>query len=174
MAAFSSVVSVRLLLEAGAVVDVQKEDGQVPLHSAGLSGQTSADKQDIVSLLCSAKSMKHINSQDSEGGSPVFDYLDEIACVKILVQHGARLDISDTMGKTILHHICIQDKSDTLETILRLASDPTIATLADHDGNTPLLDCLSHGSHACAMALQELEDVGQTIDIMAGPQLTTL
>jgi len=85
--------------------------------------------------------------------------------VKILVQHGARLDISDTMGEITLHHICIQDKSDTLETIFRLTSDPTIATLADHDGNTPLLDCLSHGSHACAMALLELEDIGQMIDI---------
>jgi len=164
MAAFSSEASVRLLLEAGADVDVQQEDGQVPLHSVGLSGQSSADKQKIVSLLCSVQSMKHVNIQDNEGRSPVFEYLDETECIETIVQHGARLDLLDTMGKTVLHYTCIQDKSDTLGTVLRLAAEPTIATATGHDRTTPLMEALVHGSRKCAMLLLNLEDVGETID----------
>ena len=164
MAAFSSEVSVRLLLEAGADINVQQEDGQVPLHSVGLSGQASADKQKIVSLLCSVGSTKNINVQDSEGRSPIFEYLDESECIEILVRHGARFDILDTTGKTILHHTCIQDKSGTLETILRLATDTAIATVTDHHRTTPLMEALVHGSKKCAMILLNLEDVGETID----------
>ncbi len=162
VAAWCSAACVKLLLEAGADPDAQQEDGQVPLHCAGLSGR-GPDRQKIVSLLCGAGSRHHINTQDVDGRPPVFDFIDDVNCLEMLVSHDARLDLYDYSGKNIFHHICIQGESDALRTLLRFAEDPINATMKDHDGNTPLIEALCHGNIDCALILLELEDVGDII-----------
>ena len=162
VASWCSAACVKLLLEAGADPDVQQEDGQVPLHCAGLSG-AGPDRREIVSLLCGAGSTKHINTQDVDGRPPIFDFLDDSECLEILVNHGARLELADNEGKTLFHHACIQDESHALRTVLDLGVDPGTATVKDRDGNTPLIEALSHGSTDCAMVLLELDDVGDIV-----------
>lgn len=162
LAAWSTAACVKLLLEAGAEPDVRQEDGQVPLHCAGLSGR-GPDRREIVSLLCSAKSKNHINSQDVDGRPPIFDFLDDPECIKILIHHGARLDLTDDSGKSVFHHACKQDESEALRIMLRLADDTTIPAVKDHEGNSPLMEALCNSSIDCAMVLLELEDVGDII-----------
>jgi len=162
LSTWCSAACVKLLLEAGADPNVQQEDGQVPLHCAGLSGQGS-DRREIVSLLCSVESKTHINTQDSDGRPPIFDLLDDSDCIEMLIQSGADLRLCDLSRRTFFHHACIQDESDALRTALRLDIDPTIATMEDEDGNTALMTALSYGCSESAKVLLELSDMGNTV-----------
>ena len=137
VAAWCSAASVKLLLDAGADPDVREENGQVPLHCAGLS-EDGPDRRQIAALLCEAKtttstgggdsgrgssssSNDHINAQDLDGRPPIFDFLDDPDCVELLVRHGARLDIADYTGNNVLHHACLQGEIKSLEAIFDLA-----------------------------------------------------
>ncbi|KAF2475797.1 ankyrin [Lindgomyces ingoldianus] len=162
VASWCSAACVSLLLEAGADTDAQQEDGQVPLHCAGLSGR-SLDRRDIVSLLCNSKSKKHINIQDADGRPPIFDFLDDQECIEILLQNGARLDLTDESGKNIIHHACIQDEKESLKLLLCEAGDTNIATANDLSGNSPLIEAFCNSSIECALIMLELDDVGDII-----------
>ena len=162
VAAWCSAACVKLLLEAGASPSIRQEDGQVPLHCAGLSGK-GPDRRDIVFLLCSTESREHINIQDADGRPPLFDFLDDSECVEILIKHGAQMDLIDNLGMTFFHHACIQDESDALRTVLRLNADPLIATKEDYEGDTPLMKALYHQSVECALVLLELEYIGDIV-----------
>lgn len=119
VASWCSAACVKLLLEAGAAPDVQQEDGQVALHCAGLS-ERSSNRRAIASLLCGTDNNLHINMQDIDGRPPLFDFLDDPDCVRILLQHGAKLDVIDGCGKTILHHACCQGESASLNYCWRI------------------------------------------------------
>ena len=159
----SSVDCVKRLLEAGADRDVRQEDLQVPLHCAGLSGQGEVRRQ-IVTLLCGGENGSHINSQDVDGRSPLFDFLDDPVCIELLMDHGARLDILDNSGKSAFHHACTQDEGDALKTLLRLSPPGSVMVwVKDHEGNTALIEALQHRSVSCAMVILELHDVGDIV-----------
>ena len=150
-------------MDAGADRNVRQEDNQVPLHCAGLS-ERGEIRRKIVALLCGRETEPHINVQDADGRPPIFDFLDDPICMQILVDHGARLDLLDNLGRSVFHHACIQDEYGALKTLLRLSSaDSIIVTVKDHDGNTALIHALHHGSKDCAIALLQLDDVGDIV-----------
>jgi len=163
VAAWGSVGCVKRLLEAGADRGVRQEDKQVPLHCAGLSRRGEVRRK-IVALLCGGENGPHVNAQDVDGRPPIFDFLDDPVCIHALMQHGARLDLLDSSGKSAFHHTCMQDESDALRTLLRLSPPGSvIVTVKDHDGNTALTQALRHGSIDCAMVLLELDHIGDVV-----------
>lgn len=163
VAAWGSVECVRLLLEAGADLNVRQEDEQVPLHCAGLS--TRGDiRREIVTLLCGREHGSHVNAQDVDGRPPMFDFLDDPMCMEMLIDAGARLDLLDTSGKSVFHHSCMQDETESLKLLLRLSPPGSVmATIRDHDGNSALIQALLHRSAECAMTLLELDSVGDIV-----------
>ena len=98
-----------------------------------------------------------------DGRPPIFDFLDDPKCVELLVNHGANFDLLDASGKSLFHHACIQDESETLKTLLRLCPNPAMVTVKDHDGNSALIQALRNGSLDSAMILLELDDVGDIV-----------
>lgn len=160
VASWGSFGCVNLLLQAGADRNVRQEDGQVPLHCAGLSERGEL-RRDIVALLCAGECGTHMNVQDVDGRPPIFDFLDDTECMEILINNGARLDLVDVSGKNVFHHTCIQDEADALELLLCLS--PISAMEKDIDGNTPLLLALKNSSDECAMALLRLDNVGDVV-----------
>jgi ankyrin repeat protein len=163
VASWTSAACVRVLLEAGADPGLQEENGQVPLHCAGLSEQ-SADRRQIVSLFCTTENKAHLNTQDLDGRPPVFDFLDDSECVKLLLENGASLDLLDNEGRNVFHHVCSQGESNTLAVLLSHASNDSNPAAAKCDsGNTPLIEALSNHHVECALALLKLEDVGDTV-----------
>ena len=160
VASWGSFACVNLLLQAGADRNARQEDGQVPLHCAGLSERGKL-RRDIVALLCAGDNGPHVDTQDVDGRPPIFDFLDDPECMEILIDSGARLDLIDTSGKNLFHHASIQDEKDALEILLRLS--PETATAKDHDGNTALIQALRNRSGDCAMALLQLDDVGDIV-----------
>ena len=162
VAAWCSSACVKLLLEAGADPNVREENGQVPLHCAGLS-EHGPDRRKIVTLLCATPSKLHINTPDQDGRPPIFDFLDDQECVEVLVRSGARLDLTDDTGRNVFHRACMQGESEALATLLRITDHAELAITKDDAGNSPLLEALSNSHIECAMMLLELEDVGEII-----------
>ena len=163
IAAWGSVPNVRKLIEVGADPSKRQEDGQVPLHCTGMTATGKARRQ-IIDLLCAGDNSSHINAQDTDGRPPLFDFLDDAACVERLINYGASVDLLDETGKSAFHHACILDQRDTLQTLLRL-SDPgsVLVTVKNHDGNTPLNLALRNRSRGCALNLLELSEVGDIV-----------
>ena len=162
VAAWGSVRCVELLLKAGANHNARQEDEQVPLHCAGLS-ERGETRREIVHLLCDSEGDLQVNAQDVDGRPPIFDFLDDPECVELLVNHGAEFDLLDTSGRSLFHHACIQDESETLKAILRLSPNSIMVTVKDHDGNSPLIQALRNRSLDCAMILLELDEVGDIV-----------
>ncbi|KAL8880712.1 MAG: hypothetical protein Q9198_001934 [Flavoplaca austrocitrina] len=163
VAAWGSLTAVEKLLEAGADRSIRQEDGQVPLHCAGLSEQGQVRRK-IVALLCEGNTGPHVNAQDVDGRPPLFDFLDDPICVQTLIDHGARVDLLDFSGKSAFHHACIQNESEALDTLLNVSpSQPASVTVKDQDGNTALIHALLNGSIDCAMMLLKLDEVGDIV-----------
>ncbi|KAI9689626.1 MAG: hypothetical protein M1820_010147 [Bogoriella megaspora] len=162
VASWSSAACVKLLLEAGANPDVREENGQVPLHCAGLSGQGN-NRREIVSLLCNSPDNAHINTQDHDGRPPMFDFLDDSESVEVLISCGAKLDLIDVLGKNVFHHACRQGENESLEVLLRLAGEETLAGAKDNMGNSPLIEALSYGNVESAMILLQLDSLGDAV-----------
>lgn len=163
VAAWGSLDSVEKLLAAGADRNVRQEDGQVPLHCAGLSEHGEVRRK-IVALLCAGETGPHIDAQDVDGRPPIFDFLDDPVCMQILIGCGARLDLLDTSGKSAFHHACIQDENDALDTLLcALPLGSVMATVKDHNGNTALIQALCHRNTTCAMTFLQLDGIGDIV-----------
>jgi ankyrin repeat protein len=152
---------VRLLLAEGADRAVRQENQQVALHYAGLSSRGESRRQ-TVALLCQNGGQDYlpINLQDEDGRPPLFDLLDDAICVEELIRNGADLSIQDITGKNVYHHVCIQDESESLRTLLRLRPSTALLKQKNHDGNTPLIEALQHESTRSAMILLGFDDVG--------------
>jgi len=119
-------------------------------------------------LLCGAEGETgpHINAQDEDGRPPIFDFLDDPDSVQHLIDHGANLTLLDHNGRSLLHHICIQNEPESLALLLaqRNTSDIlSLVTLKSEEGNTPLIEAVRNGSADCAMILLELKDVGDVV-----------
>ncbi|EGE78806.2 ankyrin repeat protein [Blastomyces dermatitidis ATCC 18188] len=156
---------VKLLLDAGADPNVRQENHQVALHYAGLSDR-GEKRCETLALFCETSLIPKldINAQDEDGRPPIFDFLDDLECMKCLIRHGAKLDLLDNSGNNLIHHICIQGESDSLESLLQPPRDKKlILTGKNYDGNTALIEALRHESIDCAMILLELDDVGDIV-----------
>ncbi|OJD18686.1 hypothetical protein AJ78_01301 [Emergomyces pasteurianus Ep9510] len=156
---------VKLLLEAGANPNVRQENRQVALHYAGLSDRGER-RCETVALFCEASNIAKLdlNPQDEDGRPPIFDFLDDLECMKCLIRHGARLDLLDNTGNTLIHHICIQGESSALESLLELPGyEKLMLRVKNRDGNTALIEALRHESVDCAVTLLELDDVGDIV-----------
>lgn len=161
-----SVDCVRLLIQAGADRDVRQENQQVALHYAGLSDKGDS-RRETVALLCKGKddgTSFDINAQDEDNRPPIFDFLDDIECMRLLIEHGAKLDLYDNAGNSLVHHMCIQGENEPLRSLLQQYNDARL--LLGHknqNGNTALIESLRHEQVECAMTLLEHNDVGEVI-----------
>lgn len=162
MAAQGTLVDcVRLLLEAGASRNVRQENKQVALHYAGLSTRGESRRETTMQLC--GQNGEHINALDEDGRSPIFDFLDDSACVEQLIHAGARVDLVDCAGSSVFHHACIQDEAETLDALLQVTSSPHILGMKNKVGNTALVEALRHRSIGCGIMLLELGDIGDPV-----------
>jgi ankyrin repeat protein len=152
VAASGSANCVAMLLERGADKNATQETKQVPLHYASLATD-NREKLGIVDVL-SADCGPHINSEDEENRTPIFDLLDSPLCVDMLIRRGADVTICDVNGKSILHHAAIENAADSLKIILASCS-AALPTATDKNGDIPLSLAFKHSSTTCAKLLIE-------------------
>ena len=157
VAASGSAECVRMLLACGADRAAKQETKQVPLHYASLAN-SGPEKIGIVDLL-SADEGPHVNFQDNEGRTPIFELLDSPECIELLVRRGADLSIRDKNDKSLLHHAVLEAKADSLR-ILLAHSPARLAIAIDDKCNTPISLAFEYKSAACAKLLIENDAVG--------------
>lgn len=157
IAATGSAGCVPELIKHGADVQVKQENQQVPLHCASVVAN-SEEKYKIVDIISSVQGY-HINPQDEDGRSPIFQFLNSPDRVDLLIRHGAQRHLVDASGRTVFHYAVIEDELKSLEILLRGCSDKIIGT-ADHQGHTPLSQAFSLGRVDCARLLIKSNAIG--------------
>ncbi len=122
---------VHLLLQQKDVVTLADSNGWVALHyAARYSGK------DIVALCCDAT--QNLNYLDESGRTPIMLAAEvaNIAAMEALIQRGARVDITDEAGYSVLHHAA---KGGNLDAVSWLLEHTTIDINAqDHHHHTAL------------------------------------
>jgi len=150
-AAGKSLASLRLLLEAGARVDVEYQRGQTPLCSALRVTRRDRDAQqegaeanywvNRVRVLLEAGA--DANVPNGKGVTPLHraSTLRSAECIRLLLAAGADANAADGDGKTALVHLFESGGGDPMcvELLLATGADPNVI---DKEGKSVLL-------HAC-------------------------
>lgn len=135
------------LLNAGADPCVPNRNNETALSSA-LKGYLLKD--DTISYLI--EMAKEINTQDSEGYTPLFDAIltKRTNAVEKLLAKGADVSISAKDGSTPLHEAARTGCSDIVRILLKI--QPTLLDVKDCEGKTPM-----HVASASVLTLLLLE-----------------
>ena len=118
----------KLLLKAGAKIDLVENYGESLLIKAVYH---SFSRETIKLFLDHGV---QVNFQDPTGQTPLFKAT-ELEIVELLIKAGAKTDIRDNHGKTLLHHAAGIDNEAIIQTYLDLGVQ---VNSQDHDGRTPI------------------------------------
>lgn len=158
--------AVRLLLDAGAVVDGCDSEGRTALRAAAWGGH-----EEIVLTLLDYGAQ--VDKADSNGRTPLIAaaYMGHHEAVEILLDHNAEVDLADGDGRTALSvaALCVPTAAGlkgygaVVSLLLERGADPGHR---DHDGMTPLLLAAYEGHDDVVELLLE---AGADVDETAGP-----
>ncbi|XP_019860489.1 PREDICTED: uncharacterized protein LOC105315081, partial [Amphimedon queenslandica] len=132
-----SVQAVDKLLNRGARTDVvDTKNGSTPLHIA-------ADNAKIIELLIT-KGNADVNAVDEDDKTPLFHAVqsDSIEAVDILITNGARTDIVDENGETLLHCASESSKVEMLEFWIK--REDFDVNVKDKKNRTPLFNAVEN------------------------------
>ena len=132
---------VQLLIENGTNIDLRNNSGRTALHGASQRRQP-----DIIQLILNHNA--EVDALDGDGSTPLYltipewrltaskPYL-EAACeaVQLLLEHGAKINLQNHMGRTALHRASQTHHLDIIRLILNYGADVDVP---DSDGSTPL------------------------------------
>ena len=153
---------VKLLLNAGAEIELKDEDSSTPLHIAAMFGRPEvartlisagadihaqdfsggtplhvSDTPEITELLINAGA--DVNARDREGVTPIYHCRAGPRGAKLLINAGAEVNIMDNRGQTPLHSIVSYSQfNPQLEIAPILIDSGADVNIKDKEGNTPL------------------------------------
>ena len=128
--------AVGALLERGALPNARDPNGRTPLHAAMLSARGDT-AYTVRTLLANGAD---IDAQSQTGWTPLALCRDETIALQLL-QAGARPDIPNHLGETILHFACQRWKAasdDVFQAVVDLLYNPTNVHSQDSEERTPL------------------------------------
>jgi ankyrin repeat protein len=134
--------SMKTLLDYGADVNGQDNEGWKPLHYAANHSSSCSSLETIRVLLeCGAD----INSKDNTGYTPLHfaaqysNSSSSLETVKLLLENGADINIKDDTGTTPLH-LAAQDSNNTssYDTVKLLLENGADINIMNNDRSTPL------------------------------------
>ena len=149
---------VTFLIEHGANVELQDNNGETALHYA-------VDSCDVLSFLI--RNGADVNSRTYYKYTPLIIASRKglVNVVTFLIEHGAKLDLQDKEGRTALHHAVEFDRGgdscDVLSCLIRNGADVNART---NDNSTPLMIASKKGhlnevnflvEHGANMGLQD-------------------
>lgn len=131
------------LVDAGASPNLQDKHGEVPLHKLGnKSWATVFAKESFEAFLAIVQPDTEV--KDSQGRTPLFRMIDDcnnaskeemLAVLELFKKAGARFDVRDFRGRTLLHAAARHCRDDTahMKLLVNQGIDPNSQ---DADGNT--------------------------------------
>lgn len=107
-----------------------------------------AKKNDIVGVITSIK-LGNINIRDNNGWTALMEILSIVPwfydydnTIKLLVEHGADVNIQGNSGRTALHHASFRGRDKNVKLLLEHGADVNIQ---DSSGRTALMDSFENG-----------------------------
>ena len=131
------------LIEHGADVNLQDEDGDTALHFA-----CNSDHASLEILSCLIENGASINACTDCKITPLMMAVQNCHkyVVSYLIEHGANVDLQDEDGDTALHYVAYQEsRVDKTETFLTLSTAGASCLCKNSKGLTPLLVASGQG-----------------------------
>ena len=134
------VESAKLLIEAGANLEIADENGCTPLYVAVEEGHTA-----VVELLINAGA--NIEAANTYGNMPLHEAVweEQTTVIEILLQAGANINTCDAFGKTPL---CLAAALNRPKAAKMLIEARANLEIADENGYTPLTRAVKYGQMA--------------------------
>jgi ankyrin repeat protein len=113
LAESGNVEYMKTLLKAGAVLDIQGDDGSTLLHCSARAGQI-----EMVKYLLDQK--VNTNQRNSKGGTPLHEAVvsGSQEMVELLLRHEADYTLADNRGKTATHYAVVAGRVDIVRSLL--------------------------------------------------------
>lgn len=129
---------VKILLEAGADINIKDINESAPLHFAR--------SVSCLELLLKNKNIQ-IDIRNNAGKTPlqIASARGDIECIKMLLQHGADINNKDDSGCAPLHFAILNDKEDSVKVLLHYGAD--IHLKNGHCRNAKELAIIEHKEH---------------------------
>ncbi len=134
---------VKLLVDAGADVNAQADNGETPLHWAAFAHH---DKAAGVLILVDAGA--DVNARDEDGETPFYKALlgKNPASALVLVAAGTDVNATDERGRTLLHQVFFGSGTPSLTLIKALLAAGADVNFQDEDGLTPLYRAIAESN----------------------------
>ena len=146
------------------LINLADEDGLTPLHLAALSGNLAALE---LFLSSQAVSVDHLDT----GGHSALHWAvvcQRVDCVKLLLLHGAQINLPDRSGAGALHYAVQADQAALVSVLLELGAD---INMRDSLGRSPTMWAASCDS---VTSLLLLLPAGADLEARDGQSLTAL
>lgn len=141
--------TVKLMVQRGASVTAADDMGFTALHLA--------ENENMIDILVAEGAV--IDAQNHEGNTPFMYQSVDPQLVRTHLRHGAKINIRNEQGKTVLHMVATSCTGNTMVTIvddlLKAGADETIR---DNDGHTPHYYYSADTSPAAAQAARLLRN----------------
>ncbi len=162
------VASARILIEAGADVNVQHLDGATPLHFAAEQGMTEAVEILMGESEFPTALIKCTELLQDRSALHLASMHGHTECARRLIQLGAPIDARDRSGLTPLHYAAEQGKSNAVWMLIQEGADFSLPFFEE-----TFLDCLAKKtgaldhflrvSHFWLNNLEEIEDPSRLV-----------
>ncbi|XP_067670151.1 serine/threonine-protein phosphatase 6 regulatory ankyrin repeat subunit A-like [Haliotis asinina] len=142
---------VELLVTEGADLTLVDKSGDTVLHAACRSGDIS-----IVKCILSRDDLD-VNSSDKSGMTPAMSaaYWGYVDIVKLLLRRGAKMQLVDDEGDTILHYACRGGHEDVVECII--TADTALVNVKNRKGKTAVKVSKEEGHHVVHARLKSVD-----------------
>ena len=175
----SSEKTVKLLLEHGAKVNIQKNDGWTALMLSAGNSRTHSSEETVKLLL---EHGAKVNIQDKNGTtalmiSAIYSRTDSSEeTVKLLLEHGTDVDIQNKKGLTALMLAARNSKTDSSEKTVKLLLDHGAnIDIQEEGGQTALMMTVRHPrTYSTKETVKLLLEHGANVEIQEQDGLTAL
>lgn len=136
-------------------------------------------KTHLIRFILEASAIDVVNARDLHGKTPLITccYTKEEGArdktVKLLLRHGADVNLTDDFGRTVLSYVCEKRCNDILRILVKHHNiDPDIS---DHSGNSPLIYSAMVGNDiACDILIRHFRRLGLNVDSVNNEGYTAL
>lgn len=140
------------------------KDGITPLHVASEGRHTSTLKELLekdINTYTQGETNEEMNKRDNLGRTPLFVAADKGSetGVKILIENGANIEISDKQGRTPLYTACDSNQINVVKLLIKKGAN---VNKCDNEGRSPILMAAGQGHNSIVLDLiRNGADVGK-------------
>lgn len=129
------------------------QTAQERLWDAAIAGDTTA----LLTAIADGASLDSLDTRTNPNGRLALNWAawyDRVPAIRVLLEHGARIDATNRTGFTALHHAAEAGSLSAAEALLEAGADPT---LPNRGGRRPAETARGNGHDAVAMVLTAAE-----------------